>query len=234
MTTIYKICERMEWEEAEAGGRFTGSPADSRDGFIHFSTAAQLLGTAAKHFAGLSDLMLVAVDVVLGPCVTLLIANPRKPRSELVRDVGVIVLVQLAALVYGTTALWHGRPLFYAFSTDRVELVQAQDIDAGETALARKQNPAFVPHWYSLPRWIWAPLPADSKVAAEIMRSAITGGNVVLYRVGSSGRAIEPWIPLTRSEAWDLAADLMAAGAGVDDTGRPAGERQAKSIRKRA
>ena len=62
MTTIYKICERTAWEEAEAGGLLTGSPADSRDGFIHFSTAAQLLGTAAKHFAGLSDLMLIAVD----------------------------------------------------------------------------------------------------------------------------------------------------------------------------
>ena len=48
------------------GGRnrraIPGSQADRRDGFIHFSTAAQLEGTAVKHFAGLSDLMLVAVD----------------------------------------------------------------------------------------------------------------------------------------------------------------------------
>ena len=62
MTTIYKICERTAWEEAETAGRYAGSPVDRRDGFIHFSTAAQLEGTAAKHFAGLSDLMLVAVD----------------------------------------------------------------------------------------------------------------------------------------------------------------------------
>jgi len=62
VTTIYKICERAAWEEAEAAGRFVGSPADSRDGFIHFSTAAQLPGTAARHFAGQSGLMLVAVD----------------------------------------------------------------------------------------------------------------------------------------------------------------------------
>ena len=62
MTTIYKICERTAWEKAEAAGQFAGSSADNRDGFIHFSTAAQLPGTAAKHFAGLSDLMLVAVD----------------------------------------------------------------------------------------------------------------------------------------------------------------------------
>ena len=62
MTTIYKICERTAWEKAEAAGQFAGSSADSRDSFIHFATAAQLPGTAAKHFAGLSDLMLVAVD----------------------------------------------------------------------------------------------------------------------------------------------------------------------------
>ena len=67
MTTIYKICQRAAWEEAEAAGQYAGSGADRRDGFIHFSTAAQLQGTAAKHFSGLTDLMLVAVDAeVLG------------------------------------------------------------------------------------------------------------------------------------------------------------------------
>jgi uncharacterized protein (DUF952 family) len=62
MTVIYKICERKEWLAAEHHGEFRGSQADARDGFIHFSTAAQLTGTAVKHFAGSSDLLLVAVD----------------------------------------------------------------------------------------------------------------------------------------------------------------------------
>jgi uncharacterized protein (DUF952 family) len=62
MTTIYKICERALWEEAQAARVFAGSPVDVRDGFIHFSTAAQLADTAAKHFAGRSDLLLLAVD----------------------------------------------------------------------------------------------------------------------------------------------------------------------------
>ena len=62
MTTIYKICERASWQAAEAGGLFAGSPLDQRDGFIHFSTVAQLAGTAARHFAGRTDLVLVAVD----------------------------------------------------------------------------------------------------------------------------------------------------------------------------
>ena len=68
VTTIYKICEREAWHAAEAAGVFGGSEVDLRDGFIHFSTAMQVAETAAKHFAGQSGLMLVAVDGdALGP-----------------------------------------------------------------------------------------------------------------------------------------------------------------------
>ena len=59
--TIYKIVPREMWDAALAVGVFHGSPVDLADGFIHFSTAAQVRDTAAKHFAGLPDLLLVAV-----------------------------------------------------------------------------------------------------------------------------------------------------------------------------
>ena len=62
MTIIYKISPREAWQQAEATGRFTGAPVDLKDGYIHFSTAAQARETAAKHFAGMADLVLVAVD----------------------------------------------------------------------------------------------------------------------------------------------------------------------------
>ena len=68
VTTIYKICEQAAWRAAGLEGLFGGSPVDTRDGFIHFSTAAQVAETAAKHFAGATDLILVAVDAeALGP-----------------------------------------------------------------------------------------------------------------------------------------------------------------------
>jgi uncharacterized protein (DUF952 family) len=60
---IYKICARPVWEEAQRRREFTGAGADLRDGFIHFSTASQVRETAAKHYAGTADLVLVAVDV---------------------------------------------------------------------------------------------------------------------------------------------------------------------------
>jgi uncharacterized protein (DUF952 family) len=62
VSTIYKICPAPAWREAERRGVFQGSADDRRDGFIHFSTAAQLPGTAAKHFAGQAGLLLIAVD----------------------------------------------------------------------------------------------------------------------------------------------------------------------------
>lgn len=60
--TIYKIVDAAAWAEAGRAGSFAGSPADLRDGFIHFSTAAQAPETAARHFAGVAGLVLVAVE----------------------------------------------------------------------------------------------------------------------------------------------------------------------------
>ncbi|NKB83060.1 DUF952 domain-containing protein [Brucella grignonensis] len=62
-TTIYKIAPRDLWAQAEEAGIFTGAPVDIADGYIHFSTYEQVRETAAKHFAGQTDLLLVSVDV---------------------------------------------------------------------------------------------------------------------------------------------------------------------------
>ena len=59
---IYKICPEELWRRAEASGEFAGAAVDLEDGFIHFSTAEQLAGTAEKHFRGQSGLLLISVD----------------------------------------------------------------------------------------------------------------------------------------------------------------------------
>jgi uncharacterized protein (DUF952 family) len=65
---IYKICRQDEWQEAIRAGVFRGAPVDLRDGYIHFSTREQLAETAARHFSGQADLLLVAVNAdALGP-----------------------------------------------------------------------------------------------------------------------------------------------------------------------
>jgi uncharacterized protein (DUF952 family) len=62
VTLIYKICPQSMWDDAVAAGVFTGAPVDLADGYIHFSTAGQAVETAAKHFKGQSDLVLVAFE----------------------------------------------------------------------------------------------------------------------------------------------------------------------------
>lgn len=61
-TTIYKIAPRALWAQAEAAGYFSGAQVDLADGYIHFSTAETVAETAAKHFSGQTDLLLIAVD----------------------------------------------------------------------------------------------------------------------------------------------------------------------------
>lgn len=59
---VYKIVPAELWREAERLGRFEGAPVDLRDGYIHFSTAAQAPETAARHFGGQHNLLIVAVE----------------------------------------------------------------------------------------------------------------------------------------------------------------------------
>jgi hypothetical protein len=133
--------------------------------------------------------MMAGIDIVLGPLLTLIVANPAKPRRVLARDIAIIAAVQLAAMGYGLTTLWHGRPLYYTFSTRFLEMVQASDLSPEQIALGEKLNPDFAPHWYSLPRWVYAPFPKDPKIVEQIVQSTIGGGDDVIQMP----RYFRPW-----------------------------------------
>lgn len=124
--------------------------------------------------------VLVGVDLIVGPLLTLIIASPAKPLRSLARDVSVIAALQLIALGYGSLSLWNGRPLYYAFSEDVLQLVQAYDISAVQVEAGEKENSRLAPHWYSLPRWIWAPLPPAGPERDKIIQAATSGGDDVI------------------------------------------------------
>jgi hypothetical protein len=130
-------------------------------------------------------LMVAGFDVVLGPLLTLVIANPAKPRRELVRDIAIIICVQIVAAGYGATTLWSGRVLYYTCSEKWLQIVQASDLEPEQIVLAEKLNPEFAPHWYSLPRWVYAEMPADPKFRAQVM----SGGSDVIQMP----RYFKPW-----------------------------------------
>lgn len=83
-----------------------------------------------RSISGGSDLfrLVVTVDVVLGPLVTFAIFNRRKPRSELRRDLTIVVLLQLAALAYGLWTVHQARPVHMVFEYDRFRVVHLAEI----------------------------------------------------------------------------------------------------------
>jgi hypothetical protein len=181
--------------------------------------------SSALHIVGI----VLLVDLVLGPTLTFIVANASKSRRALARDIGMIVTVQLAALVYGAHTLWSGRPLYYAFSVNCLELVQASDIDSDERVLAHQQNPSFAPHWWSLPRWIWAPLPESKEERSKIVGGTLFGGKDVIempryFKSWDQGlpnlrqelRPIKDLIYLSRQERNEVAAHMSQQGYPPD------------------
>ncbi|MES2414306.1 MAG: TfpX/TfpZ family type IV pilin accessory protein [Pseudomonadota bacterium] len=72
--------------------------------------------------------LIIAVDVIMGPLLTLAVFNIRKPRTELVRDLSIIGLLQLAALGYGMWTVAYARPVHLVFEMDRFRVVHAVDV----------------------------------------------------------------------------------------------------------
>jgi hypothetical protein len=90
--------------------------------------------------------LIVIVDVVCGPLLTFVLFNPEKPRIELIRDLTLVALIQLAALAYGAYTLAVARPVYLVFEVDRFNAVCAAEVD--DSALAK-----VMPPWDSLPIW---------------------------------------------------------------------------------
>lgn len=136
------------------------------------------------------------VDVCLGPCVTLIVSNPRKPRCELIRDWSVIAVVQLIALAYGANTLWEGRPVVLVIAVDRVEVVTANMLSPERLREAEKRcvrdAERYFPKWATC--WAVAKIPDDKKKQEQMLFSAIGGG-------ADLSALPENYIPLQQGEA---------------------------------
>lgn len=80
--------------------------------------------------------IVIAVDVVLGPLITFTVFDRRKPRAELMRDLAIVVLLQLVALVYGLHTVAQARPAVVALEGNRLRVVRAIDLDDSQLARA--------------------------------------------------------------------------------------------------
>jgi hypothetical protein len=82
-------------------------------------------------------MLVVGCDLALGPLISLVIYNSRKSRRKLIFDYAIVGVVQIAALVYGVYVLAGSRPVYVAFSADRLEVVTARELSDQELAAAR-------------------------------------------------------------------------------------------------
>ena len=116
-------------------------------------------------------LILLIVDVCLGPLLTLLVYKEGK--KTLVMDLTIIVLLQLGALGYGAYTVAEGRPAWLVFSVDRFELVRINDIDVRK--LDEAANAFKTPSWFG-PQWVAAQNPTNTDARNTLMFEALMGG----------------------------------------------------------
>ena len=117
-------------------------------------------------------LLVVAVDVVMGPLMTLAVFNLAKPRKELRRDLAVIGLLQLAALVYGVWTVAVARPVHLVFEIDRFRVVHAIDV---EPALLKRVAPTLQQLPFTGPTLLSVREFKDSKESFDATMAAMQG-----------------------------------------------------------
>lgn len=121
-------------------------------------------------------LLLICVDVFIGPFITLIIANPEKSRMELVRDLLIVVFFQVSALIWGVNSLWQGRPLYMVFAVDRFELVQASQFPKDLPKEYLTSDKGFSPDGWRQLNWVWANPPKDGDESQTVLFNAIFAG----------------------------------------------------------
>jgi hypothetical protein len=124
---------------------------------------------------GVTDifLLLLCIDVILGPCLTFAVARPGKKKHLLLLDLGIIVTVQLAAFSYGIYTVFEGRPVWVVMNMDRFDVVCNVDIDPKYAAQAPSEYQQ--PSW-GRPQWISTSWPEDVETQNALLFSFLEEG----------------------------------------------------------
>jgi hypothetical protein len=141
----------------------------------------------------------------LGPLISLVIYNTKKPCRELVRDYLVVGILQLAALGYGISVVAQSRPVFIVFTKDRLEVITAQELDDADLSAAADEK-------YKSKSWL-GPIrvaiqfPADIKGRNDLLFSAVNGKDAQL--IPKYYRAYETQIDTIKTKSTSL-EDLIS------------------------
>lgn len=174
-------------------------------------------------------LIVIVVDVICGPLLTAILFDRSKPRAELWRDLGLVAMIQLAALGYGLYSVWQARPLFLVMEKDRFKVVAAPDLQ-GESALKQLNALPKVLRagMFSGPVTVAIREPVDAKERKIVLFESIQGGRdyalrpefYIPYDAGNALKSVQRAKPLAvflaKHPTQQIPAQALAAEKGVD------------------
>ena len=170
-------------------------------------------------------LLIIAVDVICGPLLTMVLYNPAKPRAELCRDLGLVVLIQLAALGYGLHVVWQARPLYLVQEVDRFKVLSMPDLDMAEV---RKLPIPMQVNWVKGPITVAIRAPKDAEEQQKVLLESVQGGRdyaerpefYLPYEGAAALKALQRAKPLAafldKQPSQRSAAADLAASKGLD------------------
>ena len=170
-------------------------------------------------------LLIIAVDVVCGPLLTLVLYNPVKPRAELWRDLGLVAVIQLAALGYGLHVVWQARPVYLVQEVDRFKVITLPQLDPTEVA---KLPSRLQPRWMDGPVTVAIRAPKDAEEQQKVMFESVQGGRdygeraefYLPYEGAATLKALQRAKPLAafldKQPSQRSAAADLAASKGLD------------------
>lgn len=117
--------------------------------------------------------LVVLVDVICGPLLTIILFNPKKPQKELWCDLGMVIMIQLTAFGYGVHTAWLARPVFLVQEVDRFKVIAMPELV--ESAVNGIPT-ALQPHWTKGPIPVAIREPKDSAERTSVLFDSIQGG----------------------------------------------------------
>jgi hypothetical protein len=198
-------------------------PSRLKPALVHLAASASLAALVAtavfglwfpgayRHFSGGTELfmLVVGVDWALGPLITLVIFDRRKPLAELRRDVAIVAALQIAALGYGLHMVRISRPVVLALEEDRFRVVAASGV-------YEKELPAALPEFRSLsltgPPLVRSVVPTDPDKKSESLGLGLSG-----FDIGTRPSLWQPWDDKARAEALSHAKPLTALAQRYPD-----------------
>lgn len=116
--------------------------------------------------------LLIAVDVVCGPILTAILANPKKKKKELLLDFSLVIVIQMMALSYGLYFVFQARPVVIAFEVDRMVVVAAAEIDSNDLT---KAPPALRKLSWGQPKFIGTRKPISNEEMMDALDHSLQG-----------------------------------------------------------